>query len=84
MMLKAREDDPSTITLIHSQRIRGVTGVLCGDSLPSAPLENAPVITCKFRVRYWTYDAHMVAKMVKRGTEWEIADALTVTRKRHS
>jgi hypothetical protein len=72
------EDDPSSITLVHHERILKVSDVLCGDKLPG----DLPTITCKFTVRYYSRNSYQVARLEKRTEGWVIADALMVTRDR--
>jgi hypothetical protein len=66
------------IVLVHTQRIRRISDVICGDELTEQP----QTITCSFKVRYWSNDAYQVAKLVKRANGWEITDSLGVTRER--
>lgn len=66
------------IVLVHTQRIRRISDVICGDELTDLP----QTITCSFKVRYWSNDAYQVAKLVKRTDGWEITDSLGVTRAR--
>ncbi len=79
---QAAQDDPDSVVLTHSERIKRISGVLCGDKLPSDLPGDPPVINCKFTVRYWSRNAETVARMVRRGDEWEIDAALAVTRAR--
>jgi hypothetical protein len=80
---QAAQDDPLSIVMIHSERIKRISDSLCGRKLPSDLVGDPPVINCKFTVRYWSRDAYHVARMVQRNDGWEIADALAVTRERH-
>ena len=79
---QAARDDPNSITLIHSQRIRRISDVVCGDRLPSELPNNPPVINCKFTVRYWSQNVFTVARMILKEGRWDIDDSLAVTRKR--
>ena len=79
---QAAREDPDSLTLIHSQRIRRISDVLCGDRLPSELPGNPPVINCKFSVHYWTQNVFTVARMVLKEGRWEIDDSLAVTRNR--
>ena len=79
---QAARDDPTSIVMVHSERIKRVSDVLCGGKLPSELTGDPAVINCKFTVRYWSRDAYHVARMVWRNDRWEIADALAVTRER--
>ena len=66
------------IILVHTQRIRRISDVICGDKLTDL----LQTITCSFKVRYWSNDAYQVAKLVKRTDGWEITDSLGATRER--
>jgi hypothetical protein len=79
---QAAEDDPNSVVLVHMDRIKGVSDVICGDRLPSDLTGNPPVMNCRFTVRYWRRNAFHVARMVQRNAQWEIGDALFVTRDR--
>ena len=79
---QAAQDDPSSIVLIHSERIKRVSNVFCSDVLPNDLPGSPTTINCAFVVRYWSRDAHTVARMVRRTDAWEIVDALMVTRDR--
>lgn len=68
--------------MVHSQRIKRISDILCGDRLPTDLPGNPPVIHCKFTVRYWSMDSFEVARMVLRNGEWEIDDALSVERRK--
>jgi len=72
------EENPDNITLVHSERIKGVSDVICGDALPG----ELPTVNCKFTVRYWSSNAYHVARLVKKDGMWEIDEALAVSRKR--
>lgn len=75
---QAAENDPSSITLVHTERILKISDVVCGDKLPG----NAPTLTCKFKVRYYSQDSYQVARLSKQPEGWVVEDALMVTRKR--
>ena len=75
---QAANDDPENITLVHIERIKGISDVICGEALPG----DLPRVTCKFNIRYWSRNAYQVARLVKKDGTWEIDQALTVTRKR--
>jgi hypothetical protein len=79
---QAAQDDPSSVVLVHSERIKRISDVLCSDELPNDLPGNPITINCAFVVRYWTKDAHTMARMVRRSNVWEIDDALSVTRER--
>lgn len=79
---QAAQDDPNSVVLIHSERIKRVTDVLCSGSLPNDLPGSPATINCAFVVRYWSRDAHTVARMTRRNDRWEIEDALAVTRDR--
>ena len=79
---QAAKDDPDSIFMIHTQRIKRISDVLCGDKLPSNGASGQPVINCKFTVKYWSKDAFQVAKLVQRDGGWDIDEALVVTRDR--
>lgn len=66
------------IVLVHPERIRSIKDVICGDRLPG----EAPAITCRMTIRYWTTTSYQVAKLVQRDGEWQIASSLAVTRRR--
>ncbi|MBS0505387.1 MAG: hypothetical protein JSS55_16650 [Proteobacteria bacterium] len=66
------------IVLTHTQRIRRISDVVCGDRLPG----EAETIMCKFTIRYWSQDAYQVAKLVKRDEDWQVTEALGVNRDR--
>ncbi|QAY78923.1 hypothetical protein [Sphingosinicella sp. BN140058] len=72
------EEDPNSVTLVHSERIKDVRDVICGDALPG----DLPTVTCKFTVRYWSRNAYQVARLVKKDGRWQVDEALTVMRKR--
>jgi len=77
---QARRDDPENIVWVHSQRIRRISDVYCGDEL-SEPSKSTPAaITCKFTIRYWSTSSYTVAKMIKRNDSWEIDESLSVSR----
>lgn len=75
---QAAEDDPSSITLVHTERILKISDVVCGDQLPG----DTSTITCKFTVRYFSQNSYQVARLSKQAEGWLIEDALMVTRKR--
>ncbi len=79
---QAAQDYPTSIVMIHSERIKRIADALCGGKLPSDLAGDPPVINCKFTVRYWSQDDYHIARMVLRSDGWEIADALVVTRER--
>jgi hypothetical protein len=79
---QAAQDDPSSVVLVHSEGIKRISDVLCSDNLPNDLPGNPVTINCAFVVRYWSRDAHTMARMVRRGDVWEIDDALSVTRDR--
>ncbi len=79
---QAARDDPNSVFLTHSERIKRISNVLCGDKLPSDLAGDPPVINCRFTVRYWSRNAETVARMVRRRDGWEIDNALAVTRAR--
>lgn len=79
---QAAQTDQSSVFLIHSERIKRISNVLCSDVLPNNLSENPATINCAFVVRYWSREAHTVARMVRRSDAWEIDDALMVTRDR--
>jgi hypothetical protein len=79
---QAARDDPNSITLIHTLRIKRISDVVCGDALPSDLPGDPPTVNCKFTVRYSSKDAFTVAKMVQKEGQWKIADSLMVTRQR--
>ena len=76
---QASADNPNEIFLIHTQRIKKIDDVICGGQIGDEPT----TITCKFTVRYWSQNAYVVAKMVRRDDHWEITDKLGVTRDRN-
>ena len=82
MSNQAAQDDPNSVALIHSERIKRISDIVCGDQLPSDLPGNPVVINCKFTVRYWSRNAYTVARMVLRNSEWEIDEAFAVTRER--
>lgn len=71
-------EDPNNLTLVHSERIKGISGVICGETIPS----DLPTVTCKFTIRYWSRNVYQVARLVKKDGIWEIDEALMVTRDR--
>ena len=79
---QAETEDPGSIVLIHGERIRRISDVLCGDEMPSDRPGEPRSVICKFTVRYWSNDAYTVARMVQQAGGWEIDDALSVSRKR--
>lgn len=79
---QAYQDDPSSVYLVHSERIRRISDVTCGDKLPNEQDTKLTTINCKFTVRYWSRNAYQVARLIFRDGSWEIADALVVTRDR--
>ena len=79
---KAAKDDPSSVILIHSERIRKISDVVCSDPLPNDLPGSPTTINCAFVIRYWSRNTHNVAQLVRRSDGWEIADALMVTRDR--
>jgi|EP00456_Euglypha_rotunda_P014669 hypothetical protein len=76
---QASADNPGEIFLIHTQRIKNIDNVICGDQIG----DESATITCKFTIRYWSQNAYVVAKMVNRDNHWEIADELRVMRDRN-
>ena len=79
---QAAQDDPTSVVMIHSERIKRISDVLCSDALPNDLSGNPTTINCAFVVRYWSRDAHTVARLVRRSDAWEIENALMVTRDR--
>ena len=75
---EAAAAEPGNIVMVHSERIRRIDNILCGERLSDDP----ETVHCRFRVRYWSRDMHHVAKLIQRGDKWEIVDALVVTRAR--
>ena len=75
---QAAAEDPSSITLVHTERILRVSDVICGDILPS----ELPSVTCRFTVRYYSRNAYQVARLIKQADGWIIDDSLIVTRDR--
>lgn len=73
-------ENPGEIVMVHPQRIKRISDILCGDRLPTDLPGNPPMIHCKFTVRYWSMDSFEVARMVLRNGEWKIDDALSVAR----
>ncbi len=78
---QAQQEAPGSIVMVHGERIRGISDVLCGEEIQSDP-DEPPSVMCKFTVRYWSRNAHTVARMVKQDDGWEIDDALSVSRER--
>lgn len=76
---QAVAENPDQLVFVHSERIRRISNVICGDRLPG----DEPTITCNFTIRYWSRNAYQVAKLVRAGDEWRIEDSLSVTRNRH-
>ncbi|MEZ5656474.1 MAG: hypothetical protein R3E04_11450 [Sphingobium sp.] len=72
-----QRDHPGQLIFVHTERIKRIKDVICGDELPG----DVPTITCKFTVRYWSRNAYHVARMQRIDGEWRIDDALAVTRK---
>ncbi|NJC34468.1 hypothetical protein GGR88_001982 [Sphingomonas jejuensis] len=66
------------IVMVHPERVRRITDVICSDALPG----NVPMITCRMTVRYWSTEAFQVAKLRRDGNMWSIAEALAVVRDR--
>lgn len=79
---QAAKADPDSIFMIHTQRIKRIADVLCGDKLPSNLTSGPPVIHCKFTVKYWSSDDFQVARLVQRDGRWDIDETLVVTRDR--
>ena len=75
---QSASEDPTSITLVHTERILKVSDVICGDILPG----DLPTITCRFTVRYYSRNAYQVARLIKQADGWVIDDSLTVTRDR--
>jgi hypothetical protein len=78
----AAQNDPGRIVMIHGERIRRISVVLCGEAMARERPDEPPAVLCRFTVRYWSRDAHSVARMVKRPDGWEIDEALSVSRER--
>lgn len=76
------QNDPGSIVMIHGERIRRVSDVLCGEVIARERPDEPPAVLCKFTVRYWSRDAHSVARIVKRPEGWEIDASLSVSRDR--
>jgi transposase len=68
------QKDPDSILLIHSERIKRVSDVLCGDTLPS---ENI-IIICRFTVRYWSKTVYKTAKLSWTDGRWSISESLNI------
>ncbi len=66
------------LVLIHPQRIRSIDDVICSDRVSG----ELPTLMCSMTIRYWSMNAYQVAKLVRKGNEWRVAKALTVTRYR--
>lgn len=75
---QAAEEDPGSLTMVSSQRIMGVSDVICDEVQPG----EFPTIMCKFTVRYWSTNSYLVARLVKKDGAWEIGESLQVNRKR--
>jgi hypothetical protein len=71
-------EEPEQIHLVHAQRIRRISDVLCGEALG----EDGPTIICKFTIRYASGTTFQMAKMKKTAQGWEIIDALSVSQNR--
>ena len=63
--------------LVVQQPIKGISDVLCSDSIPA----KVPTVTCRFTVHYWTYDAYHVARLIL-DDRWKIDVTLDVPRTR--
>ncbi len=68
------QKDPDSILLIHSERIKKVSDILCGDPLPSDNI----VVICRFTVRYWTKTVYKTAKLSWTGGRWSISESLNI------
>ncbi|VWX54474.1 hypothetical protein NOVOSPHI9U_630023 [Novosphingobium sp. 9U] len=79
---QAAQDDPNSVILVHSERIRRIADVLCSDALPNESSKDPTTINCAFVVQYRSRNAHTVARMVRGSDGWRIDEALTVTRRR--
>ncbi len=75
---QAAEENPGSLTMISSERIMGVSDVICDEVEPG----ELPSIMCKFTVRYWGTNSYLVARLVKKDGVWEIDESLQVNRKR--
>src|SRR3954447_2868045 len=74
----ASQEDPAGFIHFSPQPIRRISDVMCGDALPA----KTPTITCKFTVRYRSFNTFQVARLVNEGKGWRIDEALSVSRKR--
>lgn len=79
---QAEQENPESIVLVHGERIRRISDVLCGDEMPSDRPDVPRSVICKFTVRYRSSDAYTVAIIVQQTDGWEIENALSVSRKR--
>ena len=73
---QAAADNPGDLTMIHSERSKGISDVICGDRLPG----DLPMVICRFTVRYWSRNAYQTARLRNQNGIWEIDQALAVTR----
>lgn len=76
---QAAKEHPEYITFVHSERIKGVSDVICGEPVSGESL----AVNCKFTICYWTRNAYLVARLVKKDGKWEIEEDLDVSRKRN-
>ena len=68
------EKFPESIHLVHSQRIKSVSHVLCGEAWSVEP----PVVICRFTVRYAGKTVYKTAKLSKADGQWLISESLSV------
>ncbi|MBB4148367.1 hypothetical protein ACFSUK_12315 [Sphingobium scionense] len=70
------KDYPDQITFVHALRITGLSDVLCGDELSSAP----PSIACRFTVKYGKRRSYQIARLQKQEDRWAIGDGMKLIR----